>query len=81
MVFAKEGDQGPNKIPGNLSKFYEADIVFNVKYEPHPRFKREGDNLLMSAEVPLVKALVGYSLDVSTLDGRTLRIPVNDTIT
>jgi DnaJ family protein B protein 13 len=80
VVFAKEGDQGPNKIPGIL-KIKVADIVFNVKYKPHQRFKREGNNLLMQAEVPLVKALVGYSLAIETLDGRTLLVPVNDTIT
>jgi DnaJ family protein B protein 13 len=72
IVFAKEGDQGMNKIP--------ADIVFVVKEKPHDRFKRDGDNLLYEAGVSLVKALVGFALEVQTLDDRLLRIPINDTI-
>jgi DnaJ family protein B protein 13 len=55
--------------------------VFVVKSKPHRRFKRIGDELHYEAEVPLVKALVGVALEVETLDGRLLRIPVNDTIT
>jgi DnaJ-class molecular chaperone len=52
-----------------------------VKYAKHAIFKREKDNLKYEAQVPLVRALVGYALEIPTLDGRTLRIPVNDTIT
>ncbi|KAJ3307085.1 DnaJ sub B member 13 [Kappamyces sp. JEL0829] len=73
VIFAREGDQGPNKIP--------ADIVFTVVQLKHETFERDGDHLKLHAQVPLVKALVGYSLEVQTLDGRLLRIPVNDTIT
>ncbi len=72
VVFSKEGDQGANKIP--------ADIVFVVKEKAHARFKRDGDNLLYEADVSLVKALVGFALEVETLDDRLLRIPINDTI-
>jgi DnaJ-class molecular chaperone len=32
------------------------DTVFVVEEAPHPRFKREGDNLVFTARVPLVEA-------------------------
>lgn len=51
-----------------------------VKEKPHPHFTRKGDDLYFEKDVPLVKALVGYSLEVPTLDDRLLRIPINDTI-
>lgn len=73
IIFSKEGDQGPNKIP--------ADVIFTVKEAKHDLFTREGNNLKIHSQVPLVKALVGYSMEVKTLDGRILRIPINDTIT
>ncbi|NWX93271.1 DJB13 protein, partial [Nothoprocta pentlandii] len=72
ITFEKEGDQGPNIIP--------ADITFVVHEKPHPRFKRAGDDLIYVATIPLVKALVGCAVAVRTLDGRLLNIPVNDVV-
>ncbi|KAJ3274922.1 DnaJ sub B member 13 [Terramyces sp. JEL0728] len=72
IIFPKEGDQGPNKIP--------ADIAFVVKETKHERFTRKGDDLVFVAEVPLVNALVGHHVEIITLDERILRIPVNETI-
>ena len=72
ITFPKEGDQGPNNIP--------ADIVFIVRDKMHPRFKREGNNLIFKATVLLGKALTGCGVSVPTLDGRLLNIPINDII-
>jgi DnaJ homolog subfamily B member 13 len=72
IIFPREGDQGPNTIP--------ADLVFVVKEEPHERFQREGNDLILTQEVSLANSLMGVAIDVQTLDGRLLKIPVNDTI-
>ncbi|XP_066063285.1 dnaJ homolog subfamily B member 13-like isoform X1 [Chamaea fasciata] len=72
ITFEKEGDQGPNIIP--------ADITFVVQEKIHPRFKRIDNNLLYVATIPLAKALAGCTLDVWTLDGRLLNIPINDIV-
>uniref|UniRef100_A0A8C3F544 DnaJ heat shock protein family (Hsp40) member B13 n=1 Tax=Chrysemys picta bellii TaxID=8478 RepID=A0A8C3F544_CHRPI len=72
ITFQKEGDQGPNIIP--------ADIIFIVREKLHPRFKREDDNLLYVATIPLGKALIGCTVDVRTLDDRLLNIPINDIV-
>ncbi|NWW24336.1 DJB13 protein, partial [Falcunculus frontatus] len=72
ITFEKEGDQGPNIIP--------ADITFVVQEKPHPKFKRIDNNLLYVATIPLGKALTGCTLDVWTLDGRLLNIPINDIV-
>lgn len=63
---------GPNTIP--------ADLVFILKQEPHKRFVRQGADLIMTHEISLANALMGSAIDVMTLDGRLLKIPVNDTI-
>ncbi|XP_067322549.1 dnaJ homolog subfamily B member 13 isoform X2 [Anolis sagrei] len=47
ITFPQEGDQGPNIIP--------ADIIFIVKEKIHPRFKRDEDNLIYVAKIPLGK--------------------------
>jgi len=72
ITFPKEGDQGPNNVP--------ADIVFIVKDKPHPRFRREGLNLIHTANVALGRALTGTTVDIHTLDERTLHIPINDIV-
>ncbi|XP_046848364.1 dnaJ homolog subfamily B member 13-like [Xenia sp. Carnegie-2017] len=72
ITFPNEGDQGPNNIP--------ADIIFVVKDKPHSVFKREGKNLVFTAAVPLGKALTGCTVDVPTLDGRLISIPINDIV-
>uniref|UniRef100_A0A8C9UG31 DnaJ heat shock protein family (Hsp40) member B13 n=1 Tax=Serinus canaria TaxID=9135 RepID=A0A8C9UG31_SERCA len=48
VTFEKEGDQGPNIIP--------ADITFVVQEKLHPRFKRIENNLLYVANISLAKA-------------------------
>ncbi|XP_033112028.1 dnaJ homolog subfamily B member 4-like [Anneissia japonica] len=72
ITFPKEGDQTPNNVP--------ADIVFTLKDKPHPVFTREGSNLIFKAKVSLRDALVGTSLQVPTIEGRTVQIPITDVI-
>ncbi|XP_008331222.1 dnaJ homolog subfamily B member 13-like [Cynoglossus semilaevis] len=72
IVFSKEGDQGPNNVP--------ADVVFIVRQKSHPLFKRQDDDLLYMMQISLEMALTGFSLEVETLDGRLLRIPINDIV-
>jgi len=72
ITFPKEGDQGPNNIP--------SDIIFIVKDKEHPSFRRDGSNLIYTTSIPLGKALTGCLVDVPTLDGRLLSIPINDIV-
>ncbi|XP_016412106.1 dnaJ homolog subfamily B member 13-like [Sinocyclocheilus rhinocerous] len=72
ITFSKEGDQGPNSIP--------ADIVFVIRQRHHPRFDCQNDNLYYTAHISLEKALIGFSVEVETLDGRLLNIPINDIV-
>ncbi|XP_060941876.1 dnaJ homolog subfamily B member 13-like [Limanda limanda] len=73
IVFSKEGDQlGPNSIP--------ADIVFIVRQKPHPLFERQGDDLINQTLISLEMALTGFSVNVRTIDGRLIDIPINDIV-
>jgi len=60
--------------------FFPANIVFIVKDKPHPRFRRNGINLVHTAKVQLGKALTGCSVEIVTLDERVLNIPINDIV-
>lgn len=72
VTFAKKGDEGPGIIPG--------DVVFVVREASHPRFRRNNDNLHFKMNLPLVKALTGFTVEVQTLDDRKLSIAVSDVV-
>lgn len=57
-----------------------ADVVFVTEDRPHERFRREGVNLVMIANITLLEALTGCTIEVKTLDNRMLRIPITDII-
>ncbi|KZT41852.1 DnaJ-domain-containing protein [Sistotremastrum suecicum HHB10207 ss-3] len=55
------------------------DLVFVVEEKSHPRFKREGSDLVVSVPLPLVDALAGPQTSrrtVEGIDGKTLTISV-----
>eukprot|EP00054_Salpingoeca_dolichothecata_P013161 m.73287 g.73287 ORF g.73287 m.73287 type:complete len:351 (-) comp20329_c2_seq1:18-1070(-) len=72
ITFPKDYNQGPNNVP--------ADVVFVLTYKKHPRFTREGNNLIHTAKISLAHALTGCVLPLVTLDGRQLNIPVNQIV-
>ncbi|KAG8137106.1 hypothetical protein E2320_005645 [Naja naja] len=69
-------DVQPGWKPGTKITFKEE----GDQEKLHPRFKREDDNLIYVAGIPLGKALIGCTVDVRTLDERLLNIPINDIV-
>ena len=52
------------------------DVFLTVRVEPHPVFRREGDDLHVVVPVAIHEAALGAKLDVPTLDGPArLRVP------
>lgn len=72
ITFEKEGDEAPGTIP--------ADIVFVIGEKPHDRFERDGNDLVHTARITLKQALCDHTVQVRTLDGRTLSVPCNEVI-
>merc|ERR1712028_152528 len=72
ITFPKEGDEAPGVTP--------ADVVFVLVEKDHNSFIRESNNLVYTAEVPLVEALTDSAVQVPTLDNRILSIPCNEVI-
>ncbi|KAJ3614882.1 hypothetical protein NHX12_018451 [Muraenolepis orangiensis] len=69
VVFQGEGDQEPGLEPG--------DIIIVLDQKDHPRFTRQGLDLVMTMELQLVESLCGFQKPVKTLDNRTLLINSN----
>ena len=49
-----------------------------LREKEHDLFKRDDDDLIYNAKIPLGKALVGCFVELPTLDGRLLSVPIND---
>ncbi|KAL2231426.1 flocculation protein FLO11-like [Sesamum indicum] len=71
MVEGK-GDERPGTLP--------ADIIFNIEEKIHPMFQREGDDLELGVEVPLVQALTGCTISVPLLGGGEIPLSIDDII-
>lgn len=66
------------KAAGNeTEKLLPADVFYTMKECPHPRFERNNNDLIYTHDIPLKKALCGETVQLLTLDGRKLSIPIN----
>ncbi|XP_074316350.1 uncharacterized protein LOC141652682 [Silene latifolia] len=72
ITFPEKGNQEPGIIP--------SDLIFVIDEKPHTLFKRDGNDLVVDQEITLLESLTGKKLELTTLDGRNLIIPVNDII-
>ena len=52
------------------------DLYVKLHVKPHPVFRREGSNLLMNLPVKLTDALLGITVPIETLEGKTLEVKI-----
>ncbi|KAJ8563622.1 hypothetical protein K7X08_032074 [Anisodus acutangulus] len=57
-----------------------ADVTFVIREKRHPLFKREGDDLELAVEIPLVKALTGCTISIPLLGAEKMSLTVDDII-
>ncbi|KAI8896424.1 hypothetical protein BC833DRAFT_528280 [Globomyces pollinis-pini] len=54
----------------------KGDLLIQVNIARHDRFKRDGANVLLDVNVPLITAILGGSITIPTIDGNVdLKIP------
>ncbi|KNC99329.1 uncharacterized protein SPPG_05577 [Spizellomyces punctatus DAOM BR117] len=66
IKFANEGDELPD---GSAQ-----DIEFVIVEKPHPRIKRDGDNLRIEVDVELWESIAGFTRRVPHLDGHAVEV-------
>lgn len=52
------------------------DLLVRIQIEPHPYFRREGNNVILEAPISVTEAILGAKVDVPTLDGTHLTVTV-----
>ena len=67
---AGHGEVGPGGGPAG-------DLYVEVHAEPHPVFRRDGDNLHMTIRVPMVDAALGADLEVEDLVGEIIGVTID----
>jgi len=72
ITFQAEGHEGVGLEP--------SDLVFTLREKPHPLFTRRENDLVYRAPITLLQALTGTTIDVHTLDGRTLPIAIHQIV-
>ena len=65
-----------NERPGT----YPADIIFVISEKGHPLFRRSGDDLELTLEIPLVQALTGCTISIPLLGGENMTLSIEDII-
>lgn len=62
--------------PGRGEGAPAGDLLALVEVEPHPLFRREGDDILLDLPVSLKEAMLGARIEVPTVEGKvTLTVP------
>ncbi|CAM0955405.1 unnamed protein product [Alopecurus aequalis] len=72
VTFEGVGNERPGCLPG--------DAVFTVSARKHKAFKRQGDDLVLKAQVPLVSALTGWSFSFRLLGGEKVSWSFRDEV-
>jgi DnaJ family protein B protein 4 len=74
VTFPEKGNEQPNQIAA-------ADLVFVIDEKPHPVYKRDSNDLVLTKKIPLTDALTGTTLSLAALDRRTLSFNLLEVIT
>lgn len=72
ITFTGQGDEAGGMETG--------DIMFVLKEKPHPRFERNKSDLIFTATMSLTDALIGTTVEVLTLDQRTIPIAITEIV-
>ena len=64
----KLAGMGDDSIPG----IPRGDILLNVHIHDHPKYKRQGDDLIVDVDVNCIDAMLGGEVNVISIDGKTL---------
>ncbi|KAF3644770.1 putative aldehyde dehydrogenase family 3 member H1-like [Capsicum annuum] len=72
ITFEGKGNERPGISP--------ADVIFVIAEKRHPLFRRDGNNLELAVEIPLVKALTGCTISINLLGGEKMSLTVDDII-
>ena len=69
LVIPRQGDAGPNGGP-------PGDLYVVIRTKPHEYFERQDYDLYCAVPISITQASLGAEIQVSTLDGKTIKVKV-----
>ena len=66
------GGVGDDSIP-NAPR---GDIFLTVQIQPHDVFRRENDDLVQTVHITCIDAMLGKTVEINTIDGKTLAVEI-----
>jgi molecular chaperone DnaJ len=69
LVISRQGDAGPNGGPAG-------DLYVIIRIKPHEYFERQDIDLYCAVPISVSQAALGADIQVSTLDGKTIKVKV-----
>jgi molecular chaperone DnaJ len=69
LIIGRQGDAGPNGGP-------PGDLYVIVRIKPHEYFERQDVDLYCAVPISISQASLGADIQVSTLDGKTIKVKV-----
>ena len=60
-----------------IANLPRGDLHLTVKVTPHNVFQRQGDDLIIELNVNCIDAMIGKTLEVTTIDNRILEVKIN----
>jgi DnaJ family protein B protein 4 len=70
----KAGSKFKFKGVGDEIDGTKQDMHFVIGEKPHPIFERKGDDLIVRVTLSLKEALTGWSKQITTIDGKTVKV-------
>lgn len=64
--FERESEQQPGITPG--------DVLFHLRLESHPLYRREGSDLFRTVKISLRESLLGFRLTIKQLDDSDIEV-------
>lgn len=52
------------------------DLILEVSVRPHPVFRRDGNNIVVTVPITFAEAVRGATIEVPTIEGRTVKVRV-----
>lgn len=68
----KYGGMGDSSMP----HIPPGDLLVNIKIKPDDIFQRDGNNLICEWKMPVWDAILGNSINIKTIDGRTINVTI-----
>ena len=69
LVVPRQGDAGPNGGP-------PGDLYVVIRTKPHEYFERQNYDLYCAVPISIAQASLGAEIQVSTLDGKTIKVKI-----